>query len=1394
MKFRKSFAHSYINLPLPDLMNTQIQSYKDFAQADVKPSDRINKGLQAVFNNVFPIVDANGVSELSFLGYNLEEPVYTIDECIIRNLTYATRLKLKLRMTLWDINPETNEKTLRDIRDQEVFMGDIPLMTETGTFIFNGVERVIVSQIHRSRGVVFGEEEAAGVANDRKEHSARIIPERGSWIDIDEIRNIMYVRIDRRRKFLLSTFLRCLPTKEDEAKFIADPKDTSIRGMSDQEILSIYYKPVELRVEKDHFIGEFENLKALGQFRLSYDLIDPKNGRVLATKSENLNTRKIIKLEQISKEFLIAKENLLGEYLFNPITTKDGEAVHAPCAEITESVLKDIEKLNIKKISMIGIDRFYYGAHLRNTIAEDKNQNRDNALLSIYDVMRPGERPTVEASANLFSHYGFDKNFYDLSEVGRFKMNARLRVAEPADLEKDRLLTKADIVRVIATLAMICDGKDKIDDMDHLANRRVRTVGELMSDQVRVGMSRIERFVRDQLAAPNVASMSPQDIINARQLVAAISEFFGSSPLSQLLDQGNPLAEMEHKRLVSALGPDGLNRERAGLDVRDVHPTYYGRICPIQTPEGQNIGLINYFAMYARVNKYGFIETPYYVVKDGKATDEVVYLTADEEKQHKIAQGNTKLDPSGNGKITEELVVARHNEEFVMVPREEIDFIDVSTKQFISVASGLIPFIENDDANRALMGSNMQKQGVPLIRTETPLVGTGIEGVLARDSKTAVIAKNPGVVEMVDAERIVIKCTNAKGEVTGVEIHALKKFKRSNMDKLIHQRPLVKVGDKIKAGDFIADGACTDNGELAIGRNVLVAFMPWRGYNYEDAIVMSERISRADVFTSVRIYEKEVRAKDTQLGQEVFTRDIPNVGEHALRNLDESGIIYIGAHVKAGDILVGKVSPKAESSPTPEEELLRAIFGEKALNVRDTSLRLSPGEEGVVVGVEILTRHGVQKDERTQMIEMQKIAKVNKDREVEREVLEKGFKAQVLPIMRGIAITAGGASVKPFVGKKVSDEIIEAIKLGDIKKIVVKDKDAQDKVDAYKDQLNAALKDMDDRADKSIGKIQEGNSLTAGVLKEVKIYIAHKMKLQPGDKMVGRHGNKGIVSRVVPIESMPHMADGTPVDIVLNPLGVPSRMNIGQILETHLGAAARGLGLQIEKIMNEIKAKRATNEDLRVKLKKIYKGQADILEKVEKMTNAEIVAQGEALKSGVPMATPSFDGATDEEIRQTLELAGVDKSGQQYLYDGITGERFGRPTTVGVMYMMKLKHLVDEKIHARSTGHYTLITQQPLSGRSNMGGQRFGEMETWALEAHGAAHILKEMLTVKSDDITGRNKMYEAVISGSTDIKTGIPEGFNVLTRELRAIGLSLTMKHSGVTNETAMESSAEVE
>ncbi|MDE6481377.1 MAG: DNA-directed RNA polymerase subunit beta [Alphaproteobacteria bacterium] len=1370
-KIRKSFGKSFLQTPLPDLVEIQYDSYKDFLQADVEPQNRKNIGLQNVFSSMFPIKDYAGIADLEFVEYTLDKPVYNVKECMLRNMTYSSKLKLKLRLILWDV-AEDGKKTLRDIKEQEIFMGEVPLMTERGSFIASGVERVIVSQMHRAQGVVFATTKEAKVAGNPTTYTARIIPEHGSWIDFEEAKGVIYVRIDRRRKVPATVLLRCLPTAEDEKKWAADPRKPGIRGMSDTEILGAFYKRIPLSFDGALWTGETSVFEGLDKYRLNYDLVNPKDEKVLASKGDRLNAKRLSKMMAASKKFGINAEALVGEYLFDPITNA-GEVVFPAGTEITEEVLADLEKMDVKEISLIAIDNTTISAHMRNTLLADKTTNREEALIEIYNIIRPGERPTLEAAVNLFTRQGFDPAYYDLSAVGRFKMNKRLKIESGKKPEDERTLTKGDFLAVLKTLTNIIDRKDVVDDIDNLSNRRVRTVGELLEQNFRTGMVRIERLVREQLSSPNIANMQPQDVINVKPLMSLVAEFLGTSQLSQFMDAYNPLSELEHKRLISALGPGGLNRERAGIDVRDVHPTHYGRLCPIHTPEGANIGLINHLSTYARVNPYGFIETPYYVVENSKITDKMVYLTADEELGHKIAQGNTPT--TATGVLAEDMVTARVDGEFTMVPKNEIDLIDVEPRQVVSIATGLIPFVENDDANRALMGSNMQRQAVPLMRVQAPLVGTGIEREVARDSRTGKVAKHSGIVESVDANRIVVKCMNSRNVVTGVDIYNLEKFERSNSETLIHQKPLVKVGDRISAGDIIADGASMNYGELALGRNVLVAFMPWRGYNYEDSIVISERISRDDVFTSIKIVEKEFKVRDTQLGPESFTRDIPNVGEEALKNLDESGIIYVGARVKQGDILVGRVSPKSETLLTPEEALLRNIFGEKALNVKDTSLRVGPNEEGTVIGVNVLTRHGVKKDERTQMIELQKIEKINKDRDEETSIIEKGFADQVFQIAEGQTIESGTGSLKPFIGKKLTGEVFEGIKASDVKKLVVKNKEAQAKIDELREQHIVKLKLLNERADAEVAKATESNSLNAGVLKEVKVYIAHKMKLQPGDKMAGRHGNKGIVSKVVPVEDMPHLADGTPVDLVLNPLGVPSRMNIGQILETHLGMAARTLGAQIGEVLEEVKAKRAVTDDLRNVMGKIYG--KDVAEKLEKMTDTDVRAEAALLREGVPMATPTFDGATPEDIRRMLKLAKLPETGQFDLYDGMTGEKFARPVTVGVMYMLKLHHFVDEKIHARSTGSYSLVTQQPLSGKAHMGGQRLGEMEVWALEAHGAAHLLREMLTVKSDDIVGRNKMYESIISGSNDIQTGTPEAFNVFVRELKGLGLAMTPK-----------------
>ena len=1371
-KFRKSFGKSFLQTPLPDLVEIQYNSYKDFLQADVEPQNRKNIGLQNVFTSMFPIRDYAGIADLEFVEYTLDKPVYNVKECMLRNLTYSSKLKLKLRLILWDV-AEDGKKTLRDIKEQEIFMGDVPLMTGRGSFIAAGVERVIVSQMHRAQGVVFATTKEAKIAGNPITYTARIIPEHGSWIDFEESKGVIYVRIDRRRKIPATVLLRCLPAADDEKKWQADPRKPTIRGMDDTEILSVFYNRIPLKFDGNMWIGQTAAFAGLDKYRLNYDLINPRDKKPLASKGDRMNAKRLKRVMDASKEFGIMPDAMVGEYLFDPILDADGNVVYRSGTEITPDVMADLEKMNVGEISLIAIDNTTVTAHMRNTLIADKTVNREEALIEIYNIIRPGERPTLEAAINLFMRQGFDAAYYDLSAVGRFKMNKRLKIDSGKKPEDERLLTKSDFLAVLKTLTNIIDHKDTIDDIDNLSNRRVRTVGELLEQNFRTGMVRIERLVRESLSSPNIANMQPQDVINVKPLMSLVNEFLGTSQLSQFMDAYNPLSELEHKRCISALGPGGLNRERAGIDVRDVHPTHYGRLCPINTPEGANIGLINHLATYARVNPYGFIETPYYVVENSKITDKMVYLTADEELGHKIAQGNTPTKASGV--LAEDMVTARVDGEFTMVPKEEIDLIDVEPRQVVSIATGLIPFVENDDANRALMGSNMQRQAIPLLRVQSPLVGTGIEREVARDSRTGVAAKHSGVVESVDANRIVVKCMNSRNVVTGVDIYNLEKFGRSNSETLIHQKPLVKVGDRVSAGDIIADGSSMNYGELALGRNVLVAFVPWRGYNYEDSIVISERISRDDVFTSVKIVEKEFKVRDTQLGPESLTRDIPNVGEEALKNLDESGIIYVGARVKQGDILVGRVSPKSETLLTPEEALLRNIFGEKALNVKDTSLRVGPNEEGTVIGVNVLTRHGVKKDERTQMIELQEIDKINRDRDEETSIMERGFADQIFQIAEGQIIDAGTGSLKPFIGKKLTQEVFEGIKPSDVKKLVIRNKEAQAKIDELREQHIAKLKALNEKADAEIAKTTETNSLGAGVLKTVKVYIAHKMKLQPGDKMAGRHGNKGIVSKVVPIEDMPYMEDGTPVDLVLNPLGVPSRMNLGQILETHLGMAARSLGQQIGAVLDEVKQKRAVTDDLRTIMGKIYG--KETAEKLEKMTDTDVRAEAALLRDGVPMATPTFDGATSEDIARMLKMAKLPETGQFTLYDGMTGEKFARPVTVGVMYMLKLHHLVDEKIHARSIGNYSLVTQQPLSGKAHMGGQRLGEMEVWALEAHGAAHLLREMLTVKSDDITGRTKMYESIISGSNDFQTGTPEAFNVFVRELRGLGLALTPK-----------------
>ena len=1204
--------------------------------------------------------------------------------------------------------------------------------------------------MHRSPGVFFDHDRGKTHASGKLLYAARIIPYRGSWLDFEfDAKDLVYVRIDRRRKLPATTLLRAL-------------------GYDNEQILSTFYATITYERNDKGWQTPFVEERLRG-IKLARDLIDADTGEVVAEAGKKLAPRVIRKLvESGLRAFVVAPEDLIGAYAGEDVIDETtGEVLIEAGDEITAEHLVKLEELGITRLPTLAIDHINVGAYMRNTLMLDRTDTRDEALMNIYRVMRPGEPPTPETAEALFESLFFDSERYDLSAVGRVKMNMRLGLDTDDSV---RVLRREDILSVIKTLVDLKDGKGEIDDIDHLGNRRVRSVGELMENQYRIGLLRMERAIKERMGSVDIESVMPHDLINAKPAAAAVREFFGSSQLSQFMDQTNPLSEITHKRRLSALGPGGLTRERAGFEVRDIHPTHYGRICPIETPEGPNIGLINSLATYARVNKYGFIESPYRKVVDGRVTDEVVYLSAMEEGRYTIAQANADLD--AEGRFVNELVTCREMGEFVMSPREQITHIDVSPKQLVSVAASLIPFLENDDANRALMGSNMQRQAVPLVRAEAPLVGTGIEPVVARDSGVALAAKRGGVVDQVDATRIVIRVTDGDGATNGVDIYKLSKFQRSNQNTCINQRPLVKVGDRIQTGDIIADGPSTELGDLALGRNVLVAFMPWMGYNFEDSILISERIVSDDVFTSIHIEEFEVMARDTKLGPEEITRDIPNVGEEGLRNLDEAGITYIGAEVKAGDILVGKVTPKGESPMTPEEKLLRAIFGEKAANVRDTSLRVPPGVTGTVVEVRVFSRRGVDKDQRALAIEREEIDRLAKDRDDERAILERNAYRQLRDLLDGQKIVGGPRGIKA--GELVTDEVLSSFTRGQWWQIAIADEARMADIEAVKKQLDQRVDQLQKRFENKVEKLQRGDELPPGVLKMVKVFIAVKRKLQPGDKMAGRHGNKGVISRIMPIEDMPYLEDGGNVDIVLNPLGVPSRMNVGQILETHLGWASAGLGRKIGKIVEELDRGK-TMDDLRAYLRHVYEREDDCRE-IDGMSDAEVLELARNLKRGVPMATPVFDGANEGDVVRMLEEAGLDHSGQVQLIDGRTGEPFDRKVTVGYIYMLKLHHLVDDKIHARSIGPYSLVTQQPLGGKAHFGGQRFGEMEVWALQAYGAAYTLQEMLTVKSDDVSGRTKIYEAIVKGDDTFEAGIPESFNVLVKEIQALGLDVEL------------------
>ncbi len=1375
-RVRKFFGNLKEVASMPNLIEVQKASYDKFFRRDMTVEERIGCGLDEVFKSVFPIKDFSERGTLEYVGFNFDEPKYDVDECQQRGMTYAAPLKVTLRLLVWDINEETGARSILDIKEQDVYMGDMPLMTDNGTFVVNGTERVIVSQMHRSPGVFFDHDKGKTHSSGKFLFAARVIPYRGSWLDFEfDAKDLAYVRIDRRRKLPVTTLLMALNNDKTDKLIVRRAKEEKIveatekEGYSHEEILSFFYGKVLYTRVKKGWKTAFEG-EALRGVKLTGDLVNAKNGRVVAATGTKMTPRLIRQLiEKGMKEQLVSDEDLIGRYLTSDLYNETTGEIYAEVgAEITDELLDVLQEAKYNEIETLAIDHVNVGPYIRNTLAVDKNTNREEALIDIYRVMRPGEPPTLETAEALFNSLFFDPERYDLSSVGRVKMNARMGFETEDTL---RTLRKEDIMSVVKTLVELKDGKGEIDDIDHLGNRRVRSVGELMENQYRVGLLRMERAIRERMSSVDIDTVMPHDLINAKPAAAAVREFFGSSQLSQFMDQTNPLSEITHKRRLSALGPGGLTRERAGFEVRDVHPTHYGRICPIETPEGPNIGLINSLATFARVNKYGFIETPYRRVQGGKVGVDVHYMSAMEEGRYTIAQANEEID--AKGKFVQELVSCRKGGDFVMALPETIEFMDVSPKQLVSVAAALIPFLENDDANRALMGSNMQRQAVPLLQTAAPLVGTGMEAKVAEDSGATIVAKRSGIIDQIDATRIVVRATEETSHsAAGVDIYNLLKFQRSNQNTYLHQRPLVKVGDSVRAGDTIADGPSTEFGELALGRNVLVAFMPWNGYNFEDSILISERIVKDDVFTSVHIEEFEVMARDTKLGQEDITRDIPNVGEEALKNLDEAGIVYIGAEVKPGDILVGKVTPKGESPMTPEEKLLRAIFGEKASDVRDTSLKLPPGVAGTVVEVRVFSRRGVDKDERALAIERSEIDRLAKDRDDERAILERSFITRLTALLIGKKAVGGPKGLKP--GTKISDEVLDEYTVGQISQIIVSSDKVMKDVEELKRHFEESIAVLQARFDNKVDKLQRGDDLSPGVMKMVKVFIAVKRKLQPGDKMAGRHGNKGVISRIVPQEDMPYLDDGQPVDIVLNPLGVPSRMNVGQILETHLGWASAKLGEQIGEMLDAVDDE-VNIKKLRTELRDIY-GEKEYKDKIAPLTDEELIEMSNNLRPGVPMATPVFDGAHEVDIDEMLTKAGLNTSGQMTLIDGRTGETFDRKVTVGYIYMLKLHHLVDDKIHARSIGPYSLVTQQPLGGKAQFGGQRFGEMEVWALEAYGASYTLQEMLTVKSDDVSGRTKVYEAIVRGDDTFEAGIPESFNVLVKELHSLGLNVEL------------------
>ena len=1378
-RVRRSFGQLAEVATMPNLIDVQRSSYETFLQMDVPGMERHEHGLQETFKSVFPIEGNNGVTKLDFIKYELETPKYDVKECQQRGLTFASALKLTLRLEVWEVEESTETRSLRDMKEQEVYMGDLPLMTPNGTFVINGTERVIVSQMHRSPGVFFDHDRGKTHASGKLLFNARVIPYRGSWLDFEfDAKDILNVRIDRKRKLPVTTFLMALPNDKslaylDECAKSGESVDpANIVGMARDEILAVFYNRLEYKRDQDGWSHEF-HADSFGGSKLARDLVDAKTRKVVAEAGSKMTPRLLKKLGSAGiKRVFVPHDDLIGRYLADDFVDMETGQVYAEAGdEISQELIDQMAEHKKKEIGVLNIDNVNHGPHLRNTLAADRNNCREDALNDIYRVLRPGEPATLESAHALLDSLFFRTERYDLSSVGRVKMNSRLQQETDDTI---RVVRRADILNILKVLVGLKDGRGDVDDIDHLGNRRVRSVGELMENQYRVGLLRMERAIRERMGTVDTDALVPAELINAKPAVGVVREFFGSSQLSQFMDQTNPLSEITHKRRVSALGPGGLTRERAGFEVRDVHPTHYGRICPIETPEGPNIGLINSLATYAKINRYGFIETPYRKVVKGKVTNEVNYVSAMEEGRYTIAQANADLD--SKGAFIGDLIPIRKGGEIGLANPETIELMDVSPKQLVSVAAALIPFLENDDANRALMGSNMQRQAVPLLCAEAPIVGTGMEAKVARDSGVTIVAKRGGEIDQVDAQRIVVRATErSSDDVSPVDIYPLRKFQRSNQNTTVNQRPLVKVGDKVRKGDIIADGPSTEDGELALGRNVLVAFMPWNGYNFEDSILISERIVRDDVFTSIHIEEYEVMARDTKLGQEEITRDIPNVGEEGLKNLDEAGIVYVGAEVGPSDILVGKVTPKGESPMTPEEKLLRAIFGEKASDVRDTSLKLPPGGHGTVVEVRVFSRRGVEKDERALAIDRAEIDMLGKDRDDERAILEGGFYGRMAELLKNQTVASGTKGIKA--GTVIKAGVLDDVPRSQWRKIAVGSDRVQKNIEAQIANFDQSIKALEAGFNDKVDKLQAGDELMPGVMKSVKVFVAVKRKLQPGDKMAGRHGNKGVISRIVPVEDMPYLDDGTPVDIVLNPLGVPSRMNVGQILETHLGWAARGLGEKVGEAAQRARLGSGTKE-LRKTLGGIY-SREQFKADVDVLNDAQILEQADLLARGVPMGTPVFDGAKESDVVKLLETAGLSVTGQETLTDGRTGETFDRPVTVGYIYMMKLHHLVDDKIHARSTGPYSLVTQQPLGGKAQFGGQRFGEMEVWALEAYGASYTLQEMLTVKSDDVSGRTKVYESIVRGDDDFESGIPESFNVLVKELRSLGLNVDLNEA---------------